>query len=962
MALDFSEYTSVIDDNPFEEVPVSLKEFLYSKAFMGLPPLSELQEKIIEIGSEIYNEPELIILHGTFEGSKRYREMKKQIINALGKGCSAPYTLVYNASNGCWDRLDSLTGPGFVNGISGTEPRTKSWYQGSGKMLRIKTSLGLEIDVYEKHKFPSYKKKKFYKRNINSLRYEENEAGLLISGDRLAVPLNLEVINEVPLKQGEPFVLGILIGDETMPADHNVNFNVDFGENEKDSLNLFVNTIQDWGDSPKIIKHPKKKMFMVKGSEKSCPELYKVIRKHGLWNKRAHTKDIPVAIWACPKEQLREFIAGLWSSDGTIYFKKTGPKGLWIAEYCTISKDLAYQIQKLLLRLGIPAAIRSRFPSYTYRGEKKQGQRAYYLTLSGYDRFMPFAQQIPLMDYKKDNINKAIEHKSRETKGSQWLRIDGDKYWDRITSVEKIGEGDYWTLTAEDTSIYTENCLLSFNSGKDLISVITCLRIIYQLLCLKDPAEYFGKPSGDAIDLVNMSVTAQSASMIFFKSFKTRLKACPWFNGKYHARAVDVEFDKGITLRSLNSETSGQEGGNIFCAVLDELDEFAEEDAIKLYKASRASVTSRFPKNGKLITLSFPRSTESIVTKKYDEFVAEKIVIEKTHTFKLNDELADGIEDNEFTIMWHEDEILSYKYSDVWCIRRPSWVVNPTKSIEDYKMDFYSDPIDSLGRFAADPQDTTGKNQWYKDKSKIDATFSNANGVLDDGTIRIKPVEDKQYYIHVDLALTQDNAAVAMAHVDSFKSFKIGSTILDPAPHIVVDLVRYWKPGRDRALDFSDIREFIVSLKRLKFNIVRVTFDRWNSEGIIKALNDIGINAEKLSVGRDQYSDFAMAMGENRLVGPDSELLKKELRTLIVTDKGKIDHPGRTGNDLADAVCGSIFNAISLTDKEPNQIEIINWGDIAKQYRTIEKPEPANIIKPPMPTEIRDFLIDPIIL
>lgn len=503
---------------------------------------------------------------------------------------------------------------------------------------------------------------------------------------------------------------------------------------------------------------------------------------------------------------------------------------------------------------------------------------------------------------------------------------------------------------------------LGKGSGKDLMSVITCLRIIYQLLCLKDPAEYFGKPAGDAIDLVNMSVTAQSASMIFFKSFKTRLKACPWFNGKYHARAVDVEFDKGITMRSLNSETSGQEGGNIFCAILDELDEFAEEDAIKLYKASRASVTSRFPKNGKLIILSFPRSTESVTTKKYDEFVAEKIVIEKTYTFKLNDELADGIAENEFSILWHEDEIISYNYSDVWCIRRPCWVVNPTKNIEDYKMDFYSDLVDSLGRFAADPQDTFGKYQWYKDKAKIDATFSNPNGVLEDGSIRIKPAEGKDYYLHVDLALLQDNAAVAMAHVDSFKSFKLGSTILDPAPHIVVDLVRYWKPGRDRALDFSDIKEFIVSLKRLKFNIVKVTFDRWNSEGIIKSLNDIGINAEKLSVGRDHYSDFAMAMGENRLVGPDSPVLKKELKTLIVTDKGKIDHPGRTGNDLADAVCGAIFNSVFLTDPTPNQVEIIDWGDVTRQNRTAAAQKPENIIKPPMPDSIKDFLIDPIIL
>jgi hypothetical protein len=42
--------------------------------------------------------------------------------------------------------------------------------------------------------------------------------------------------------------------------------------------------------------------------------------------------------------------------------------------------------------------------------------------------------------------------------------------------------------------------MLGKGSGKDFMSGISCCYIIYLLLCLKDPAKYYGKPSGDSIE------------------------------------------------------------------------------------------------------------------------------------------------------------------------------------------------------------------------------------------------------------------------------------------------------------------------------------------------------------------------------------------------------------------------------------------------------------------------------
>jgi len=60
----------------------------------------------------------------------------------------------------------------------------------------------------------------------------------------------------------------------------------------------------------------------------------------------------------------------------------------------------------------------------------------------------------------------------------------------------------------------------------------------------------------------------------------------------------------------------------------------------------------------------------------------------------------------------------------------------------------------------------------------------------------------------------------------------------------------------------------------------------------------------------------------------------------IVTDK-KVDHPRKKSKDLADAVCGSIYNAISLSRRETNQmIEVHDIGTMKKRWREEEKHDP----------------------
>lgn len=973
---DFGDFLSVLSDDIFEERPVDLQEFLYSKDFMALPKLSPIQEEIVDIGSNIYYKDTWEKLYGLARALELTKRNKKELLFVLGKACHAPYTPVYNPDTGTWQRLDSFTSlHNRVVGVHDGEDKlieqyaTEAFQEGFGEMIRVTTQLGYVEDVYVGHKYLSFKKNKFYKRKRDKNVGTYQRIDELKVGDRIAIPLSLPVNNPIGHDLNEVTLVAYWVGDGCIPKKAKKTcLNIDFNEYEVESLKRYTNACDSLEITYSVKKHPTKKMFMVQhsGLLSNNKVVGDILDKYDMWGKGAGDKRIPAPIWELSNVDLAYFIACLWSTNGCVYLKKCEAHlPMPTAELCSISKGLAEDLQKALLRIGSPSSIRSRIPNYIYKGKKLEGQRAYYLTINSTDLFTKFSEKVGFM--LKDN--KAAKLKEGMAiclnKNSIYDRSSGEIYWDQIKNIEILPQGEYWTLTAPETHSYVGNGLVSAQSGKDLLSEIICARVVYFLLCLKNPAGYYGKPQDDAIDIVNVARDSLQASAVYFKGLKTRIKHCKWFNGKYKALALTLEFDKSITVHSKNSESEGTEGLNILLAILDEWDSFDKGDTTSngdaMYKTLRGTVSSRFDDVGKLLILSFPRKKDGAMMKKYNEFVADKIVTKYSHTFVLNPELPPGTENNEFSVEWEEDEIISYKYSNVWALRRPTWRVNPTKTIDSFIMDFYADPADALGRFAACPQDTDGINDWYKDKAKVDATFVNLNGVGADGSIRLEPNSEKQYYIHVDLALKQDNAALALAHVEDFKRFKIASTVLDAAPHVIVDLVRYWKPSKDRPLDFTDIREFIISLRRKGFDIRKVTFDRWNSDQIMKALNEIGIRAEKLSVARDHYNEFALTMGENRLVGPDSELLKKELKTIIINDKGKVDHPGRTGNDLADAVCGAIFNATNLTPQKSGEIEIVTYADIKREkydmQRTIfEKNNIINAPKTPIPAELKSFI------
>ena len=508
---------------------------------------------------------------------------------------------------------------------------------------------------------------------------------------------------------------------------------------------------------------------------------------------------------------------------------------------------------------------------------------------------------------------------------------------------------------------------LGKGSGKDYCSTIAVSYIVYLLLCLKDPASYYGKPPGDSIDIINIAINAQQASNVFFKGFRTRIDKSPWFVGKYSEKASEIKFNKNITVHSGHSEREAWEGYNVIVVILDEISGFSIENTTgheqaktgsAIYEMYRGSVDSRFPDFGKVILLSFPRYKNDYIQQRYTDVIAEKETVVRTHHFKLDENLPDGTDGNEFDIDWEEDHILSYKYPKVYALKRPTWEVNPTRSIDDFKIAFYRDAPDALGRFACMPPEAI--DAFFKSREKIEKAFNNMAIAVDNfGRFEswFAPDPDKEYFIHVDLAQKHDHCAVAMAHVNKWVNVKVTETYSQPAPIVEVDVVRYWTPTADKSVDFTEVKDYILSLRTMGFNVRLCTFDRWNSHDMMQQLKQYGINTETLSVGKKHYDDMAMIVSEDRLTGPHIPLLIDELLQLKIM-RDKVDHPRKGSKDLADAVCGSIYNSISKTRRTNNEEVTIHTYDSLKWDREEEsKTVITNMIKAPrMPQQLSDAL------
>lgn len=469
---------------------------------------------------------------------------------------------------------------------------------------------------------------------------------------------------------------------------------------------------------------------------------------------------------------------------------------------------------------------------------------------------------------------------------------------------------------------YTDNeviCMLGKGSGKDHCSRISIAYTSYLLHCLTDPLTYYGKAKGVYIDLLNLAVNAQQAQRVFFEPLKNLLLSSPYFNEVgFEPRVSEIFFfSRPVRCFSGHSESEGWEGYEVLTIILDEIAAFKTDAELRgevrskgsasaIYNMSKLSVMSRFPEVGKVILLSFPRYKGDFIQQRF--FNSREKEEPKT-----------------------------------WSIKAATWEVNPTIKREQLESEYIRNPIEARARFECEPPNM--EDAYFRDPDSVRKAFNYRESPIDEEGV-FKPWFNNKdghiRFIHVDLALKKDRAALSMVHCAGFREVKT-SIGVETLPIINVDLIHSWEASVGAEINFASIRQMIVDLCR-KFDVAKVTFDRWQSVEMIQSLRGQGINADFHSVKKSDYDTLTTAIYDTRLRGYWNEILvEEELLKLRLFANNKIDHPASGSKDLADALAGAVWNCMdnAVVDSEI-EIEILTpdadyeMDDELEEFRSVK--------------------------
>ena len=459
-------------------------------------------------------------------------------------------------------------------------------------------------------------------------------------------------------------------------------------------------------------------------------------------------------------------------------------------------------------------------------------------------------------------------------------------------------EGSEWYKKYTDNEVI---CMLGKGSGKDHCARISIAYTAYLLHCLRDPLSYFGKANGVYIDLLNLAVNAQQAQRVFFEPLKNLLLSSPFFNEVgFEPRVSEIFFfSRPVRCFSGHSESEGWEGYEVLTVILDEIAAFKTDAELRgevrskgsasaIYNMSKLSVMSRFPEVGKVILLSFPRYKGDFI---------------QTRFINAN-------EKNE---------------PKTWTIKAATWEVNPTIEREQLESEYIRNPIEARARFECEPPNM--EDAYFRDPDLVRKAFNYADSPIDEDDSSFKRwfngSDGRTRFIHVDLALKRDRAALCMVHSPGMKEIQTSMGV-ETLPVVNMDLVYSWEATVGNEINFASIRQMIVDLCR-KFDVALVTFDRWQSVEMIQSLRAQGINADFHSVKKADYDTLLTAIYDTRLRGYWNEILvEEELLKLRLFGNNKIDHPATGSKDLADALAGATASCVkNIAITEEMEIEIM---------------------------------------
>ena len=484
--------------------------------------------------------------------------------------------------------------------------------------------------------------------------------------------------------------------------------------------------------------------------------------------------------------------------------------------------------------------------------------------------------------------------------------------------------------------------------GKSEIAVAIACYLMYRIMCLKDPIEYFHLKPTEKICFAFMNIKLALAEEIGISKFQNTVKMSPWFmsKGTLTGRTKKLWVPPEYIQIIIGSQADDLIGLPIYFAFFDEISFMRNQDidkqkekAINMIDTAIGGMKTRFIHKGKnptlLVLASSKRSEKSFLEEHMKKklksehenvLIVDKPVWEvkpkgtyKEETFKValgNKFLVSQVIPEDADVNAYIEK--GYKIIEPPVDFRPNFLDDIERALCDYA-GISSTEISKYisGSAWSEIINKDYINPFQKEILEIGNAKDDPLQYYDffDLNVVRKELKPKPMFVHLDMSISGDMTGISGIWIKGKKPSQTKEQSKDL--FFTVAFSVSIKAPKGYQISFEKNRNFVRWLRKQGFNVAGVSTDSFQSYDTGQALQSEEFNYQQISVDKVDsnhvcvpYQYFKTTIYENRLECFEDRTLTEEVIDLERNiNTGKVDHPDGGRKDACDSIVGALYNA-----------------------------------------------------
>lgn len=561
--------------------------------------------------------------------------------------------------------------------------------------------------------------------------------------------------------------------------------------------------------------------------------------------------------------------------------------------------------------------------------------------------------ELLVSDFKEIPVDIITFIKDSKYLGNAWHLPDGTcklyPYWEH-----KLKE-----LFPDNLTTSVNNFILSGarGLGKSEIAVAVTAYLMYRVMCLRNPYEYFNLKPTETIAFSFMNITEALAIDIGVSKFQNTVQLSPWFmeRGTLSGKKDKIWNPPPYINIIIGSQPRHVVGQACYCSFFDEISFIPTQDiekqkarAIDMIDTAVGGMKTRFTRNGKnpglVILASSKRTDKSFLEehmKKKAESEGDNTLIVDEAVWNIKPEgtyskekfnvavgnrflASEVIPDNVTDLTPYRDK--GYTILEVPRDLRPDFIDGIDRALCDFAGISSSELTTYIsGVRLTQCKSKDLKNPFIQDIIEVGNSPTDKVQYSDFFDLSRIPaaLKHKPLFVHLDMSISGDKTGIGGAWIAGKKP-STDNTRPDQDLVFQAAFSVSVKAPKGYQVSFEKNRNFIRWLRDNGFNVKFVSSDTFQSYDLQQQLKAEHFNVGILSVDRVNsdhvcvpYQFFKNVIYEQRFVLYDKcDLLTDEITSLERNNNtGKVDHPSYFSKDQADAICGAVYDASQYADQ-----------------------------------------------